>query len=141
MADLCPKCASPIDPATASYDDRGNLLCRACFSRQSAGNADALLTAKDPTTNRNLWGGAIATSFLGLMTCVTSALGTFFFVAAPLALLSGGATLRALFGDPATKQRLGVGYWLVILLCVSGMGLGTLSILIGVLYMALAADH
>lgn len=136
----CPRCGGPLDPATASYDDRGTLICRPCTSQASAQSATALITAKDPTTARNLYGGAAASAFLGLVTCVTSALGVFFFLAAPLPILTGGATLRALFGDETARARLGAGYFAVIALSIAGIGFGALAILVGLLGLALRAE-
>lgn len=135
----CPRCGGPLDPATAAYDDRGDLLCRTCFSNQSAKAASALVTAKDPTTTRNLYGGAAAASFLGLVTCVASGLGIFFFLAAPLPIMTGAATLRALFGDPTARARLGPGYFVVIALSVAGIGFGCLAVVVGVLILAFSA--
>jgi hypothetical protein len=134
----CPRCAGPLDPATAAYDERGDLVCRTCFSNQTAKAATALVTAKDPTTTRNLYGGAVASSFLGLVTCVASGLGIFFFLAAPIPIFSGAATLRALFGDPTARARLGAGYFAVIALCIAGIGFGCLAVVVGLLMMVLS---
>ena len=74
------------------------------------------------------------------MTCVTSALGLFFVLAAPLPILTGGATLRGLFGDETARARLGAGDFAVVALSVAGIGFGCLAILVGLLGLAFRAQ-
>lgn len=125
-----------MDPSRASYDEGGNLICQTCSAARSSSQASATMEAGDPSSARNLYGAAGASALLGVVTCCLSALGPFFFVATPLAMLIGGGTLVNLFRRPEMRAQLGGGYWLVIAGGAAGLLFGGLGTLIGILGMA-----
>ncbi|GAB5547314.1 MAG: hypothetical protein SangKO_070740 [Sandaracinaceae bacterium] len=134
-APRCPQCAEVMDPQRGGYDASGNLVCARCHAIGQAGQADALIADKDPTTNRNLYGAAAASVLLGVSTCCMSSLGVFFFVLCPIPMFLGGATIYRVVTDGAAKERLGNGFYAVIGLSTVGVLLGGLGTLVGLLGM------
>jgi hypothetical protein len=124
-----------MDPTQGSYDASGQLVCRTCSANRAAASASATIVATDPSSNRNLYGAAAASSLLGLVTCCLAGLGPFFFVACPLSVLLGGGTMVNLLRRPDARQALGGGYWLVIAGAVGGVVFGGLGTLLGLLGM------
>jgi hypothetical protein len=126
-----------MDPASASYDESGRVVCRACLSAASAAASSRTIAELDPSTTRNLYGAASASALLGVTSCCVSGLGDWFFVAAAMPIVSGIGTLLLLVRDSTIRPRLGGGYWLVIGLALCGIAFGGLASLIGVLGLAM----
>lgn len=124
-----------MDPSQGAYDDAGNLICRTCAAAQSASAASATMQAGDPLSFRNLYGAAAASALMGVVTCCLSGLGTFFFVACPLAMFGGMATLYNLYQKGPERAQMGGGQYLVLAGASAGIAFGAIGTLLGLLAM------
>ena len=133
----CPACGNAMDAAQASYDDRGQLVCRKCTAARTALSASELVKNRDPTSTTNLYGAGAASALLGVVTCSLSGMGPFFFIATPLAMAIGSATLYNLMRHPEARKQLGAGTYLVAAGAVAGILFGLIGTGLGIIGLAL----
>jgi hypothetical protein len=124
-----------MDPQQGGYDAAGRLVCRTCMAAGVVAQANRTIEERDPTSTRNLYGGAAGTLLFGLATCCLSPFGWFYFLLIPMVIVTGGWTILHLLRTPEAKTQLGAGYWAILAMSIVGVIFGFGAILIGILTM------
>lgn len=92
----CPRCTKPMDPATATFDDDGSLVCVLCAN---AGEIDRA----EQRAAMAILGPAIG----GTLTALVSFLINPFWIVSVLAIASSIGALLTLLRHPEYKERMG----------------------------------
>lgn len=123
---VCGRCNQPMDPARATYDKNGTLLCVQCAALNTIDEGEG-------RASTSLIGSAFGVLGSGLMafTCLN-----ILWIPAILAIIGGVGWLASVGRLPLYRKRLGTMYPICVAVVILGILLGIGSILVGALQVA-----